>query len=347
MAQIVKILLVGNHLSGPGVNRGAWHEIADHLRAAGHTVITTSARVNKAARLTDMLTTIILRRYDYQIAQIDVFSGPAFVFAECCGAALKALRKPFILTLHGGNLPEFARKHPVRVGRLLRAAAAVTTPSRYLQEKMAPYRPGLILIPNPLGVADYPYQARAHPQPSLMWLRAFHAVYHPELAVEVLSRLTADFPNVSLAMVGPDKGDGSFQRTQARAAVLGVSDHIRLTGGVSKISVPGTLAKGDIFLNTTNIDNTPVSVMEAMACGLCVVSTYVGGLPYLLEDGVDALLVPPDDPEAMAAAVRRVLTEPGLAEKLSVNARRKAEGFDWAVILPQWEELFVTVMKNV
>ncbi len=336
----MNFLFIGNHLSGPGFNRGAWHEIADHLRAAGHGVLTTSARVNKAARLADMIITILTRRSDYQIAQIDVFSGPAFVFAECCGMALNALHKPFILTLHGGNLPEFAKKHPARVGRLLRAAAAVTTPSRYLQEKMVPYRTGLILIPNPLGVADYPYQARAYPQPRLMWLRAFHTIYHPEMAVEVLSQLTADFPKASLTMVGPDKGDGSYQRTQARAAEMGMLDRIRFTGGVPKISVPSTLARGDIFINTTNIDNTPVSVMEAMACGLCVVSTNVGGLPYLLEDGVDALLVPPDDPGVMAAAVRRILTEPGLAEKLSVNARRKAEGFDWAVILPQWEKLF-------
>ena len=98
--------------------------------------------------------------------------------------------------------------------------------------------------------------------------------------------------------------------------------------------------QGDVFINTTNIDNTPVSLLEAMACGLCVVSTNVGGLPYLIEDGVDALLVPPDDSQAMAAAVRRILTEPGLAARLSSNARKKIERFDRSVILPQWEELF-------
>jgi glycosyltransferase involved in cell wall biosynthesis len=84
-------------------------------------------------------------------------------------------------------------------------------------------------------------------------------------------------------------------------------------------------------------------VLEAMACGLCIVSTNVGGLTYLLEDEHDALLVPPNDPAAMAAAVRRLLTEPGLAERLSRNARHKAEEFDLSVILPQWERLIETV----
>jgi glycosyltransferase involved in cell wall biosynthesis len=76
-----------------------------------------------------------------------------------------------------------------------------------------------------------------------------------------------------------------------------------------------------------------------MACGLCVVSTNAGGITYLLEHEHDALLVPPDDHEAMAAAVRRLLTEEGLAARISRNARRKAEQFDWSVILPQWEAL--------
>jgi len=70
-------------------------------------------------------------------------------------------------------------------------------------------------------------------------------------------------------------------------------------------------------------------------------------LRYLWEDGVDALLVPPNDPEAMAAAVSRILNEPGLAEKLSRNARKKAEQFDWSIILPKWEELIQSTIEKV
>ena len=104
--------------------------------------------------------------------------------------------------------------------------------------------------------------------------------------------------------------------------------------------------RGDIFLNTTNIDNTPVTILEALACGLCIVSTNVGGIPYLLEDECDALLVPPDNAEAMALAVRKILTMPDLAKHLSQNARKKAERFDWRKIIPQWESLFQRVLKG-
>jgi glycosyltransferase involved in cell wall biosynthesis len=254
--------------------------------------------------------------------------------------------KPFILTLHGGNLPAFARSWPRRVRHLLCSAAVVTTPSRYLLEHMAHYCTNLRLLPNPLDLSAYEFKLRKQLQPSLVWLRSFHSIYNPSLAPQTLACLIDSFPSISLAMIGPDKGDGSLQAMQQIATALGVAHRLRLPGKVTKAEVPDWLNRGDIFLNTANVDNTPISVLEAMACGLCVVSTNVGGIPYLLEHEHDALLVPPNDPAAMAAAVRRLLTEPGLAERLSRNARQKAEQFDWSTILPQWEALLISVMKR-
>jgi glycosyltransferase involved in cell wall biosynthesis len=77
-----------------------------------------------------------------------------------------------------------------------------------------------------------------------------------------------------------------------------------------------------------------------------VVSTNLGGIPHLPEREHDTLLVSPDDPATMDTAVRRLLTEPGLAERLSHNARQKAEQFDWSVILPQWEALLTSVAQG-
>ena len=190
---------------------------------------------------------------------------------------------------------------------------------------MKPYRPDVLLLPNPLDVARYPFAIRSQPRPKLVWLRAFHETYNPSLAPAVLALLASDIPDVSLTMIGPDKGDGSLQKTLAVAARLGVSDRLRVIQGVPKEKVGEVLSEADIFLNTTNVDNTPVSVMEAMACGLCVVSTNVGGIPDLVDDGKDGILVPPADPTAMADGVRRILADPALAARLSGNARRKAE----------------------
>jgi glycosyltransferase involved in cell wall biosynthesis len=147
-------------------------------------------------------------------------------------------------------------------------------------------------------------------------------------------------------MVGPDKGDGSLQIVKRMAAEMGVMDRVSLPGGVPKSEVPRWMNRNDIFLNTTHVDNRPISVLEAMACGLCIVSTNVGGIPSLLKHEQNALLVPPDDHEAMAAAIEQILTEPGLAGRLSQNARTDAERYDWSVVLPQWESLIMSLVKG-
>jgi glycosyltransferase involved in cell wall biosynthesis len=291
-----------------------------------------------------MLTTIWRRRHDYSLAQVDVFSGPAFVWAEASCWALRRAGKPYVLTLHGGNLPVFARRWPRRVRRLLGSADAVTAPSNYLRDAMHSYAPHVELLPNPLDVAAYPFRLRTTVRPRLVWLRAFHEIYNPSLAPRVLAALAADYPDAHLTMTGPDKGDGSLERARETAERLGVADRVTFSGPVPKRDVPARLDEGDIFLNTSNVDNTPVSVLEAMACGLCVVSTNVGGIPHLLDDGRDALLVPRDDAAAAAAAIRRLLVSPLFAERLSFNSRARALGFDWSVVLPQWGELLSAVL---
>jgi glycosyltransferase involved in cell wall biosynthesis len=287
-----------------------------------------------------MIMTVWRFRRLYTVANVDVYSGRAFLWAEVVCHLLRMLRKPLILTLHGGGLPDFAKRWPGRVRRLLAKANKVTAPSSYLLEQMRPYRPDVTLLPNAIDLGKYPFHLRQRPRPHLVWLRAFHNIYNPSLAPKVVAELKKDFHDITLVMYGPDKGDGSLQKAQQIGADLDVAPSLKFPGVVPKADVPARLNSGDIFLNTTNVDNTPVSVLEALASGLCVVSTNVGGIPYLLQNEENALLVAPNDAKAMANAVHRILTEHGFAEKLSANGRKRVEEFDWPVILAQWEKLF-------
>jgi len=340
------VLVVGNFLSATGGSRGVCEELAERLATAGWAVVTASNKRCGLTRLADMVWTVYARRQDYDVAHVDVYSGRAFVWAEAVCASLRQVGKPVVLTLHGGHLPEFAEQWPTRVRRLLRSAQIVTTPSAYLRKELQAYRDDLQLVPNAIELPRYRFRPRTNLVPSLVWLRAFHQIYNPLLGPQVLKLLAARFPAVGLVMIGPDKGDGSFELVRHEAARLGVTGKLCLPGGVAKAAVPAWLEKAEIFLNTTNVDNTPVSVLEALACGLCVVSTNVGGVPDLVEHERDALLVPPNDAAAMAAAVTRLLTTPQLCAQLSRNARAKAEGFDWSTVLPRWESLLGAVAGN-
>ncbi len=338
------ILFLGAFPRSAALERYVSGDLALRLKASEWRVRLASHATGRLARLLDILAHAWRHRYEYELACVDVFSGPAFVWAEAGCALLRWCRKPYVLTLHGGNLPEFAAAHPARVRRLLASAAAVTCPSPYLLAQLRAFRPDLILLPNGIDLARYTYRERVPPLREIVWVRAFHRMYNPCLAVEALA-LAAAKRDLRLTMIGPDK-DGSHSRVQTTAMRLGVSHLVMLRPGVEKSNVPRELARGDLFLNTTNVDNTPVSILEAMACGLPVISTNAGGIPYLLDHDVDALLVPVNDAGAIAAELERLHAEPDLAARLARQALRKVAAFDWDVVLPRWQRLLEGVIEH-
>jgi glycosyltransferase involved in cell wall biosynthesis len=332
------VLLVGNHLSGKAGSFGMSESLARKLPEAGWSSLLTSAARRPVARIVDMTAAVWRHRRDYAVAHVDVYSGRAFLWAEVVTWELARLGKPIVLSLRGGNLPEFARRHPRRVRRVFDRASVVTTPSTYLREALAAFRSDLVLLPNALELSQYPFRQRLRAEPRLVWLRAFHEIYNAPLALRVVEALRGEFPELCLTMTGRDR-DGSRERALALIVELGLGDRVVVRAPATKAEVPERLQEGDVYLNTARIDNTPVTLLEAMACGVPVVSTRVGGIPHLVSDGENALLVPSDDPAAMADAVRRIVGEPDLARRLSSAGRRMVEGFDWSVILPRWKEL--------
>jgi glycosyltransferase involved in cell wall biosynthesis len=334
-----RLLIVGAFLSDSTGIRFMCEELAVRLAPRGWRITTTSSIRSRGLRLIDMLSTVWLKRYRYSVAQMDVYSHSAFLWAEAVGASLTVLRCPYVITLHSGAFPEFAERYPSRVRRLLKSATMVTSPSPFLRQYFGPIRPDIQMVRNGLDIGRYAPRVISKAEPRLVWIRAFEKRYNPILALEAVARLLPDFPAISLLMVGPDREDWSARETLEAAQSLGLEGHVRLMPAVPKTDIPRILQQGDIFLNTTNVDNAPVTVVEAMASGLCVVSTDAGGVPYLVDDGENALLVPRRDPDAMAGAIRSILRDPDLAWKLSTRGRATAEEYDWARILPQWEEI--------
>jgi glycosyltransferase involved in cell wall biosynthesis len=332
-----RVWLVGDFAASRNGNFSVAEDLARRLADRGLDVATTSSRASRPLRVLDMAASTWRRRGRIDVAVIDVYSGKAFAWAEAVAGILRRARVPYALVLRGGGLPGFAGREPARVRRLFGGAAAVVALSGYLAEQMAPYGGRFEVLPNPIDLSAYAGRPLAKAEPTLVWLRTFQETYNPTMAVRVLARLRDEFPGVRLVMVGPDKG--LLEPTRRAAAELGVLERIEFVGPVPKAEVPRQLARGDVFLNTPRIDNVPISLLEAMACGLCVVSTDVGGIPYLVERGRDALLVPADDDAAMAAEVGRCVREPELAARLSAAGRRLAERHDWANVLPLWEDL--------
>jgi glycosyltransferase involved in cell wall biosynthesis len=278
------------------------------------------------------------------ILVMDVFSGTSFVVADVASRLGKWFGKPIIMILRGGALPQFIFKHPRWTRQVLSRADAVIAPSEFLARVAADQGLSPRIIPNVIDLSVYPYRHRQEVRPKLFWMRSFHSIYNPSMAVRVIARLRSAMPDASLVMAGQDKG--------LQATVVQLAERLELDGAVhfpGVLDMAGKTREGDaadIFLITNRVDNMPVTAVEACAMGMPVIATAVGGIPDLLTDGDTGLLVPDDSDEAMVGAIHRLVNEPGLAGRLSANGRRLAERSSWELIRPEWERVFAGLTKG-
>ena len=328
-----KTLYVGNKLEKWGKTPTAVDLLPNFLEKEGLNIEAISDRKNKLFRFIHMITHCAFG--NYQIIIIDTYSTQNFIYAKVCGTIARFRDIDYYFVLHGGALDQKISTSGNFVRDLFRNAKKLIAPSNHLFQKFEKLEfQNLICIPNSIHIKHYPFQFREQLKPKLLWLRSFQELYNPNLAIQVYQVLQKDYAHADLCMIGPDK-DGSLAKLKRMAE----KDNVIFPGRLSKKDIVEKSNEYYIFLNTSNIDNTPVSVIEAMALGLPVVSTNVGGIPSLIEDGVSGLLVPPNDPEAMAEACRKLILDPDLASKLTKNARAKVEKFDWEQVKFQWLDL--------
>jgi glycosyltransferase involved in cell wall biosynthesis len=206
-------------------------------------------------------------------------------------------------------------------------------PSEYLQHKFEQKGFDTELIPNVIPLHQYPFKQRKRIAPKLLYVRAFAKIYNPTMAIEVLKELKNTYPKAILCMIGPDK-DGTLEDVKQLINKYHLNKSIEITGVLSQEEWHKKSQQYDIFINTTNVDNTPVSVIEAMALGLPVVSTNVGGLPFLIQHNINGVLVEKNHSIAMTREICKIVEEN--KQSLALNAREKVENFDWDIIQNKW-----------
>lgn len=334
----MKLLYLGNKLSKHGINATTVETLGNAFQEEGYEVVSVSDQKNFLLRILDMALACLLQR-NVDFVLIDTYSTKAFWYTVICSQICRLRKLRYIPILHGGNLPERLTKNPKLCRLVFAHAFRNAAPSNYLKSSFEKAKiANVVYIPNTIEIDKYPFKKRTQIQPKLLWVRAFAEIYNPKMAVLVLQKVQAVYPDALLTMVGPDK-EGIQNEVEQLAKSLDLK--VQFTGKLSKEEWWKLSEKHDIFINTTHFDNTPVSVMEAMALGLPIVSTNVGGLSYLLDNQKEALLVNDNDVEEMTKALLFLLEHPKEAEQLTLRARTKTEQWDWAVVKKQWDELFL------
>lgn len=294
-----------------------------------------SDKQSKLFRLLDMLSGIIKLRKRIDIILLDTYSTKAFYYAWLCSILCRIVKLPYICVLRGGDLPKRIQITPKLSDQLFKKAKSNVALSGYLKQVFDDCKYPVNVIPNFILIKNYPLNHSVRNKHRLIWVRSFHRMYNPEMAIRLVKPLKLDFYDIDLVMVGPDK-DGSLEKCIKLAESLGVKNRITFTGKLSNDEWIDLGKECGIFINTTTVDNFPISVLEAMALSIPVVTTNVGGIPWIVEDLVEGFLVDPNNTEMMVQSVYEILSDHELYDQMSKAARLKAEKFDWNNIAPLW-----------
>lgn len=330
------VLYIGNALSKKGKTTSTIDTLGAHL-GANYSVKMASDKSNKILRILDMIWLVITNSTKADVVLIDTYSTVNFYYAFIVSQLCRVFKIEYINILHGGNLEARLKNNPKLSALIFKNAYKLTAPSNFLKSVFENYGyKNIEYIPNTIEIEDYDFKERSIESINLLWVRSFSKIYNPQLAVLVLEVLLQKGYDTELTMIGPEI-DGSLNATKKLAANKKLT--VNFTRKLSKHEWIKLSQKSNIFINTTNFDNTPVSVIEAMALGLPIVSTNVGGIPFLISNGEDGLLVSPDSIDEMVQAILKFKNNNDFRLKTIKNARKKVEKFDWKEVRLKWQQL--------
>ena len=243
----------------------------------------------------------------------------------------KLYRKPVILHYHSGEAPDHLRRS--RVARLaLRSVTRNVVPSKFLQDVFNAFDLQAAAISNVVDLSRFKYRPRDPLRPHLISTRNFDSLYNVSCTLRAFRRLQETYPDATLTLVGAGPQDAVLR---GLATELGLRN-VRFVGAVPQADIQRYYDEADIYVQTPAIDNMPNSVIEAFASGLPVVSTGIGGIPAILQDGVHGLLAPDDDDAAVAAHLVKLLENPAFARSVAAAAFATCQSYEWPVVRDQW-----------
>jgi glycosyltransferase involved in cell wall biosynthesis len=270
------------------------------------------------------------------------FAAPALRAAHRAGV-------PAVLNYRGGDAERFfARSFPA-VDKTLRTAAAVVVPSDFLRGVFARRGVTTDVVPNVVDLERFRpgttsnnggglvRRSLGEGGPRLLIARHLEPIYDVETGLRAFQLLRQRYPTAVLdvAGAGPDR-----ERLERLSEELGLERSVRFLGQVENETMPSLYQSADIALNPSLVDNMPISILEALASGVPVVSTSSGGIPAMVKAGEEAVLVSPRDPEAMAKAVAALWDAPERRSALREAGLRKASTFGWSSVREEWQRVY-------
>lgn len=331
------ILYIGNK-SKPGYNPTTIDILSEKLSNYVN-IKTCSNKDNVFFRLLDMIFNIISNKSKLSSVLIDTYSTRSFYFTFICSQLCRFYNIEYITILHGGLLPNRLRKNKFICRLIFKYAYKIVTPSKYLEKEFSLYGYETIYIPNYVEINNYQYTQRNKNNMRLLYVRAISKVYNPMMLVKAVELLSLKYSNVHIDFVGPDKGDNTLNEMNIYISKKKLEKSITIHGYMDKESWKKLSQECDVFINTTNVDNMPLSLIEAMALGLPIISTNVGGIPFLIKDNYNGLLVNKNDHVELSEAIEKLYLDNVLYLNIINNSRNEVYQYDWGNVVNKWADI--------
>ena len=250
--------------------------------------------------------------------------------------AARSLGKRVILNYHSGEAADHLARWGVLVHPWLRLADEIVVPSEYLARVFARHGYRARVVHNVIDLDRFAYRDRRSLRATLLSNRNLESHYRVDNTLRAFALLQGQRADAALIVAGAGREEA---RLHDLAQTLGV-EHVRFAGSVAPDAMPRLYAENDVFVNSSVIDNQPLSVLEAFAAGVPVVSTPTGGIADMVRDGETGTLVAAGDPAAMASAVYALLARPARAREMALRARDQLRTHTWSSAREQWAHVY-------
>jgi glycosyltransferase involved in cell wall biosynthesis len=246
---------------------------------------------------------------------------------------------PVIVNYRGGEAREYLASSGRWVKPSMTRASRLVVPSGFLRQVFDEVGLQSTVIPNIIDLEMF--HPAAHPPSdsefTLVITRNLEPIYGLDTAIRAVALARKELPRIKLKIAGSGPQGTELKRL---VASLGLEDDVHFLGRLDRAEIVELYHGANAMLNPTRVDNMPNSVLEALACGLPVISTNVGGVPYIVKDGQTALLVNPDNEQEMAQAILKLCDDAALRRQLSDSGRVEVAQYTWAEVWPQWRSVY-------
>lgn len=314
-----------------GTYRPAWVSSLPVVRA-GFRLLPYLLRLWAAAGRSDLFHVMANSGWSWHL-----FAAPAIRIAAWRGV-------PVVVNYRGGEAAAFLARSHRSVRSTLARATIVAVPSGFLQKVFGDFGIAADVVPNIVDLGRFrPATSGRQRGAHLVVTRNLEPIYDNATALRALAIVRGRQPAATLTIAGSGP---ELAALQALAAELGVADAVRFAGRLDRDAVAALYRDADIALNPSTVDNMPNSLLEAMASGVPIVSTDVGGVPFIVQDGTTALLVPPGDPRSMADAALRLLDNPAEAARLAASGLETARRYTWKEVSQVLADVYLRAVAS-